>query len=85
MAKKNKTVKELDYEFEILSERIRKLEEKDNASNIQNEENRIEKIETMLKHYDEKIKHLDSLLEESNAKNLIKSQTDLRCRVCKEG
>ena len=51
MAKKNKTVKELNVEFELLSERILKLEERNNISDGKSDH---EKIDLILKQYDEK-------------------------------
>ena len=79
MAKKTKTVKELNIEFERLSERILKLEER---NNIIDDKSDHEKIEIILKQYDEKIEHLSKLLEERNLDNVRKSQTNFKCNVC---
>ena len=63
MAKKNKTVKELNVEFELLSEKILKLEERNNISDgICGHE----KIQLILEQYDEKIEHLSKQLEEES-------------------
>ena len=79
ITKKNKTVKELNVEFELLSERILKLEERNNRSDGKSDH---EKIELILKQQDEKIEHLSKLLEEGNAYNLRKSQMNCKCNLC---
>ena len=57
MAKKFKTVRELNLEVELLSERIRKLEEKDVTINLDEDtKNKIGELERLLKANDEKIK-----------------------------
>ena len=59
MAKKHKTVKELNIEFDNLSERIKKLEDKETTKDLDTETGtKLEGIEKLLKTYDEKIKDL---------------------------
>ena len=56
MAKKQKTVRELNLEVELLSERMKKLEERDTTTNPSEEiNNKLEKIERLLKVNDQKI------------------------------
>ena len=76
---KNKTVKELNIEFELLSEGIFKLEERSNKNDGKSYH---EKIELIIKQYYEKIEHLSKLLEEGNVDNVRKSQMDCKCNVC---
>ena len=66
MAKKNKTVRELNLEFEFLSERIKKLEEKEVEYHLNERKSKVEGIEEVLKSYDKKIEKLDKLLKEGN-------------------
>ena len=56
MAKKSKNVKELNLEFELLSERVKKLEQKDDDQ-VSEDNLKIARFEVILKSYDEKIKH----------------------------
>ena len=85
MAKKNKNVKELNLEFENLSERIKILEEKD-ASNLVTSD-KVDGIEDILKQYDDKIKSLDELLKQAEIKkdeHLINKSKEqkVKCRDC---
>ena len=69
MAKKQKTVKELNVEVELLSERLRKLEEKETTKNpCEESKNKVEEIEMLLKINDQKIKDLDKLLLKAQPK-----------------
>ena len=85
MAKKNKNVKELNLEFELLSERVKKLEQKD-KNQVSEENVKIAGFEVILNSYDEKIKHLNRLLEDGNSKrNQIddnRSLQNFRCKIC---
>ena len=69
MAKKQKTVRELNLEVELLSERVKKLEERDTTKNPSEEiNNKVEEIERLLKVNDQKIKDLDHLLLQAQSK-----------------
>ena len=80
MAKKNKTLKELNLEFDILSERVKMLEEKSDTNKGSEANSKIEQIEDVLKSYDKQIEHLNRLLEkaESEKKTIIKR---LKCKL----
>lgn len=83
MVKKNKTVKELNVEFEILSERVRKLEEKETSENTNKTKSQVEGIEDILKVYDEKIEKLDKMLEVKLKKNKDSETLEkVRCKYC---
>ena len=92
MAKKNKTIKELNLDFELLSERVNRLEEDKNEKRNTSEcERKIERIGVVLKKYDEQIDHLKILLEEGNAvKNVTADKKNepevqsFKCKVCAE-
>ena len=89
MTKKHKTVKELNVEFELLSERVKQLELKDATDNIDNQNVNLKGMEELLKTYDDKIKDLDELLnqakkvERSNIKNLKNSKKTSEISVYK--
>ena len=60
MATKEKTVRELNLEVELLSERLRKLKEKYTTVNLDEDtKNKIEEVERLIKSNDEKIKNID--------------------------
>ena len=85
MAKKKKTVMELNLEFDFLSERIKKLEEKEVDKHLNETKGKVEGIEEVLKSYDKKIEQLDKLLKEGNK---MKSNNDeirankIKCNNC---
>ena len=90
MTKKNKTVKELNLEFELLAERVTRLESKDateNNKNMERSEKKIKRFEDILRTYDDKINELDKLI---NQKTEIRTngkrgeEQSLDCRVCGE-
>ena len=68
MAKKNKTVKELNVEFDLLSERIKKLEEKDTKI-CSETRSKVEEIDDIIKGYDDKIEKLDKVLKAQSKQN----------------
>ena len=86
MAKKFKTVRELNLEVELLSERIRKLEEKDVTINLDEDtKNKIGELERLLKANDENIKKNDILLVQAQSKlgESIKAKSDsYKCKEC---
>ena len=86
MAKKFKTVREPNLEVELLSERIRKLEEKDVTINLDEDtKNKIGELERLLKANDEKIKKIDNLLVQAQSKleESIKAKSDsYKCKEC---
>jgi ferritin-like metal-binding protein YciE len=55
MAKKNKTVRELSLEYEFLSDRILKLEEKGVEKHLNETKSKVEGNEEVLKSYDKKL------------------------------
>ena len=60
MATKEKTVRQLNLEVELLSERLRKLKEKYTTVNLDEDtKNKIEEVERLIKSNDEKIKNID--------------------------
>ena len=60
MATKEKTVRELNLEVELLSERLRKLKEKYTTVNLDEDtKNKIEEVERLIKSNDEKIRNID--------------------------
>ena len=60
MATKEKTVRELNLEVELLSERLRKLKEKYTTVNLDEDtKNKIEEVERFIKSNDEKIRNID--------------------------
>ena len=62
---KKKSVKELNAEFELLAERVKKLEEKDASEDPGNVQEKL--IEKILKSYDKKLGDLDrELLQHIN-------------------
>ena len=87
MTKKNKTVKELNLEFELLEERVKQLEAKDTTENDLETEGKLKGIEEILKTYDDKIKDLDMVLKKSSDRenhDKIEEVKSLVCRVCGE-
>ena len=87
MAKKNRTVKELNVDFELLSERVKKLEERADKNNGDVEKSNTESIENVLKGYDEQIERLNRLLDVQTPTkeniNPIEVQR-FKCKVCNE-
>ena len=60
MATKEKTVRELNLEVELLSERLRKLKEKYTTVNLDEDtKNKIEEVERLIKSNDEKIRNIN--------------------------
>ena len=88
MAKKQKTVRELNLEVELLSERMKKLEERDTTKNPSEEiNNKVEEIERLLKVNDQKIKDLDHLLLQAQSKlnksvKKISESNKFECKEC---
>ena len=83
MTKKNKTVKELNIEFELLSERVKNLESKDSTTSISKE--KVDGIEEIIKQYDDKIKHLDQLLNVAKKRETsdeCESISGFKCNEC---
>ena len=58
-------MKELNLEFDILSERVKMLEEKSDTSKVSEANGKLERIEDVLKSYDKQIEHLNRLLEKA--------------------
>ena len=81
MAKKNKTVRELNLEFEILSERVKMLEGKSDTDKSSEAIGTIERIEAVCKSYDKQIEHLNKLLEKAETEKIDAS---LKCKDCEE-
>ena len=68
MAKKQKKFKELNLEVELLSERLRKLEEKETTNNPgEDTKNKVEEVKRLLKLVDQKIKDLERLLQQAQS------------------
>ena len=84
MAKKSKTVKELTIDFEVLSERVKKLEVFAEISNGAVNQKKIEKIEDVLKAYDVQIENLNKLLEVQPQKLKKNEVENFICKVCDE-
>ena len=84
MAKKNKSVKELNLDFEALSERVKKLEGLTEKCDVGVEKNKIERIEDILKAYDEKIEKLNRLLEVQPPIDKDNEVQNFRYNVCGE-
>ena len=87
MPSKKKTVKELNLEVEMLTERVRKLEEKDATEKESDSSVKLNGIEEMLKTYDKKIDALDKALNQAKHNTLIERNAEekkkMSCRVCK--
>jgi hypothetical protein len=85
MAKKQKNVKELNLEVELLSERLRKLEEKETTKTpFEDTENKVDKIERLLNINDQKIKDLDKLLLKAQPKESGRQTINPNKFNCKE-
>ena len=85
MAKKHKTVKELNLEVENLSERLRKLEENEKrADHTDQTDTKIEDIENILRSYDKKIENLDKILTNFASKKDAEKLNDQVIYKCKE-
>ena len=83
MVKKNKTVKELNVEFEMFSERIQKLEEK-SSKNISDTISKPNGIEDILKVYDDKIEELEKILKAGNQNQEVITANVLKCKNCEK-
>ena len=82
---KKKTVKELNAEFELLAERVKKLEEKDASKDPDKVQEKLNGIEEILKSYDKKIGDLDrELLQARHNNNIEKGKDSKRIdgKVC---
>jgi hypothetical protein len=82
---KNKTVKELNAEFELLAERVKKLEEKDTSEESGKVQEKLNGIEKILKSYDKKIGDLNrELLQARKDNNIEKGEASkiIDCKVC---
>ena len=66
---KKKSVKELNAEFELLAERVKKLEEKDASEDPGKVQEKLNGIEEILKSYDKKIGDLDRELLQARQDN----------------
>ena len=85
MAKKHKTVKELNLEVENLSERLRKLEENEKrADHTDQTDTKIEDIENILRSYDKKIENLNKILTDFASKKDAEKLNDQVIYKCKE-
>ena len=87
MAKKQKTLKELNLEVESLSERLKTLEEKDTTKNpSEDTKNKVEEVERLIKINDQKIKDLDRMLLQAQSKldESDKKKSDINKLNCKE-
>ena len=73
---KKKTVKELNAEFELLAERVKKLEEKDASKDPDKVQEKLNGIEEILKSYDKKIGDLDRELLQARHNNNIEKGMD---------
>ena len=73
---KKKTVKELNAEFELLAERVKKLEEKDASEDPGKVQEKLNGIEEILKSYDKKIGDLDRELLQARQDNNIEKGKD---------
>ena len=80
MAKKNKTVKELNVDFFLLAERVTKLEDAiEKSETLKTSERKIKLLEDNLKAYDDKIKDLENMLNKSKEK-----VEGLEHKICKD-
>ena len=83
MAKKNKTVKELNVDFFLLAERVTKLEDAiENSETLKTSERKIKLLEDNLKAYDDKIKDLENMLNKSKEK--VEGLEHKKCKDCGE-
>jgi len=73
---KKKSVKELNAEFELLAERVKKLEEKDASEDPGKVQEKLNGIEEILKSYDKKIGDLDRELFQARHDNNIEKGKD---------
>ena len=73
---KKKSVKELNAEFELLAERVKKLEEKDASEDPDKVQEKLNGIEEILKRYDKKIGDLDRELLQARHDNKIEKGKD---------
>ena len=73
---KKKSVKELNAEFELLAERVKKLEEKDASEDPDKVQEKLNGIEEILKRYDKKIGDLDRELLKARHDNKIEKGKD---------
>jgi hypothetical protein len=73
---KEKSVKELNAEFELLAERVKKLEEKDASEDPGKVQEKLNGIEEILKSYDKKIGDLDRELLQARHDNNIEKGKD---------
>jgi hypothetical protein len=67
MSNKNKTVKELNAEFELLAERVKKLKEKDASEDSGKVQEKLNGIEEILKSYVKKLGDLNIEKEGSDS------------------
>ena len=75
---KKKSVKELNAEFELLAERVKKLEEKDAGEDPDKVQEKLNGIEEILKSYDKKIGDLERELLQSRHDNNIEKDEDAK-------
>ena len=71
---KKKSVKELNAEFELLAERVKKLEEKDSGEDPDKVQEKLNGIEEILKSYDKKIGDLDREMLARHDNNIEKGK-----------
>ena len=76
MAKKAKTVKDLNLEIEMLSEKFKKFEEREREKDI-----KIQCLENTLKNLNDKIKNVEELLQVTQSKS-IKEGKQSNCKEC---
>ena len=75
---KKKSVKELNAEFELLAERVKKLEEKDASEDPDKVQEKLNGIEEILKSYDKKIGDLDREMLARHDNNIEKGKDSKR-------
>ena len=84
--KKNRTVKELNIDFEELLERFKMLEENDMKDKRNSEENECKEFKEIIQEYDEKIKLLAKRLDESiknNDSDMLVVE-NFKCQQCEK-
>ena len=93
---KNKTVKELNLEFEALAERVKKLESKDTTENVDDSDTDtvIRRMKETLQTYEDKIKDVDTKLgklddilsktKSGNWENINMDSENTKCKECEK-
>ena len=87
---KNKTVKELNLEFEALAERVKKLESKDTIENVDDSDTdtvTLQTYEDKIKDVDTKLGKLDDILSKTksgNWENINMDSENTKCKECEK-